>query len=169
MREKTSYGHSAVADLGASASAFWARFLRSRANASAAANLLYEAFRIGDSRESADEGARLILAGIKTTTSSLLWEYEKLGKPLPRVGSLSILENGQGEPVGVVQTIWLAIVPFEKIDADFAAAYGEWGGTLTAWQQNAWEYYSRQCDRLERVPGLQMPLVCERFKVVYTR
>ena len=158
-----------VADLSARASAFWANFLRHQANPSATANLLYEAFRIGDSRESADEGARLILAGTKTTTSALLWEYEKSDQPLPQVGSLSILENGQGEPVCVVETIWLKVVPFEEIDADFAAAYGEWGGTLPAWQQNAWQYYSRQCDRLERVPTLQMPLVCERFRVVSTR
>jgi uncharacterized protein YhfF len=109
------------------------------------------------------------LAGAKTTTSSLLWEYQKLGKPLPRVGSLSILENGQGEPVCVVETIWLEVVPFEKIDADFAAAYGEWGDTFPAWQRNTWKYYSKQCDLLERVPTLQMPLVCERFNVVYTR
>jgi len=111
----------------------------------------------------------LILAGTKTTTSSLLWEYEKLSKPLPRIGSLSILEDGQGEPVCVVETIWLKVLPFKKIDADFAVAYGEWGDTLPAWQRHAWRYYSKQCGLLGRVPTLQMPLVCERFKVVYAR
>jgi uncharacterized protein YhfF len=157
-----------MAELSAVTSAFWASFLLSRADPSATAELFYEAFRIGDSQESADEGARLILSGAKTTTSSLLWEYEKLNKPLPRVGSLSVVENGQGEPVGVVETIWLEVLPFEKIDADFAAAYAEWGDTLAAWQQNAWKYYYKQCNLLGRIPSWQMPLVCERFKVVTT-
>jgi uncharacterized protein YhfF len=157
-----------MAALSTATSAFWVDFVRSRTDPSGAAELFYEAFRIGDSLESADEGARLILTGAKTTTSSLLWEYEKLSKPLPRVGSLSILENGQGEPVCVVETIWLEVLPFEKRDPDFAVAYGEWGDTLPAWQQNAWRYYSKQCGLLGRIPTLKMPLVCERFKVVYT-
>jgi uncharacterized protein YhfF len=158
-----------MAALSAATGAFWANFLRSRTDPSATAELLYEAFRIGDSEESGDEGALLISTGVKTTTSSLLWEYEKAGKPLPRVGSLSILENGKGEPICVVETIWLEVLPFEKIDADFAVAYGEWGGTLASWQQNAWRYYSTQCSLLDQIATLQMPVVCERFKIVYSR
>jgi uncharacterized protein YhfF len=109
------------------------------------------------------------LTGAKTATSSLLWEYEQLGKPLPRVGALSILENGQGEPVCIVETVWLEVLPFEKIDANFAADYGEWSSTLPAWQENNWRYNSKLCERLGRVPTLQMLLVCERFRVVYAR
>jgi len=155
--------------LTASTHAFWADFLRSRADPRSVDELLYEAFRIGNSEESANEGAQLILSGKKTTTSSLLWEYENLRKPLPEVGSLSILENGKGEAVCVVETTWLEVVPLEKIDAGFAIAYGEWGSTLAEWQQNAWRYYSAQCQQLGREPTLQMPLVCERFRVVYAR
>jgi hypothetical protein len=36
----------------------------------------------------------LWVAAIKTTTSSLLWEYEKLSKPLPCIGSLRITVQG---------------------------------------------------------------------------
>jgi uncharacterized protein YhfF len=162
-------GRVAVANLSAVTRAFWDNFLRSRIDPSAAAKLLYESFRIGDTKESADEGAQLILTGAKTATSSLLWEYEQLGKPLPRVGSLSILENGQGEPVCIVETVWLEVLPFEKIDANFAADYGEWGSTLPAWQENNWRYNSKLCEQLGRVPTLQMLLVCERFRVVYAR
>jgi uncharacterized protein YhfF len=161
--------HMTVADLGIATKVFWANFLQSQTNPSATAERLYDTFRIGDSPESANEGAQLIIAGIKTTTSSLLWEYEKLRKPLPFIGSLSILEDGQGEPVCIVETIWLKVLPFEKIDVDFAVTYGEWGDTLPAWQQHAWRYYCKQCGLLGRAPTLQMPLVCERFKVVYAR
>ena len=155
--------------LTASTHAFWADFLRSRADPRSVDELLYEAFRIGNSEESANEGAQLILSGKKTTTSSLLSEYENLRKPLPSVGSLSILENGQGEAVCVVETTWLEVLPLEEIDAGFAIAYGEWGSTLAEWQQNAWRYYSTQCQQLGREPTLQMTLVCERFRIVYAR
>lgn len=158
-----------MADLNAATEAFWAKFLRSRTDPSATAKLLCEAFRIGDSEESADEGARLILSGAKTTTSSLLWEYNKQGKPLPFVGSLSILEDGRGKPVCIVETTWLGVLPFQEVDADFAVAYGEWGDTLASWRQHAWTYYSKQCSLLGRKPSLQMPLVCERFRVVHAR
>jgi uncharacterized protein YhfF len=84
-----------MAALSAATEVFWSKFLQSRTDPSATAKLFCEVFRIGDSRESADEGARLILSGAKTTTSSLLSEHEKFSKPLPRVGSFSILEDGR--------------------------------------------------------------------------
>jgi uncharacterized protein YhfF len=156
-----------MAVLNAETEALWEKFLQSQTNPSATAKLLCEAFRIGDSQESADEGARLTLSGAKTTTSTLLWEYEELSKPLPIVGSFSILENGRGKPVCIVETTWIEVVPFEKVEADFAVAYAEWGDTLVSWQQRAWTYYSKQCGLLGRTPTLQMPLVCERFRVVH--
>ena len=79
------------------------------------------------------------------------------------------MENGQGEAVCVIETTWLEVLPLEKIDAGFAIAYGEWGSTLAEWQQNAWRYYSTQCQQLGREPTMQMTLVCERFRIVYAR
>jgi len=96
--QEANRGQLDMAALNAATGVFWAQFLQSRANPSATAKLFCEVFRIGDSEQSADEGARLILSGAKTTTSSLLWEYDKQGKPLPLVGSLSILEDGRGKP-----------------------------------------------------------------------
>jgi hypothetical protein len=52
-----------VVSLAGSTSEFWADFLRSRADPRSIDELLYEAFRIGNSDESANEGARLILSG----------------------------------------------------------------------------------------------------------
>ena len=88
--------------------------------------VLLEVFQIGDSEQSADEGAALIKQGRKTTTSSLLWEYEVADEPLPQVGSLSIVEDGRGKPVCIVETTWVAIKKFAEVDAQFASDYGEW-------------------------------------------
>lgn len=42
---------------------------------------------------------------MKTARSSLLWTYEALNKPLPEVGSLSIVTDGGGGPGCVVEKI----------------------------------------------------------------
>ncbi|WP_180966122.1 ASCH domain-containing protein [Fischerella thermalis] len=147
--------------------AFWQEYLCSLPIPNDASERFYETFHIGDSEASADHGAELIKQGIKIATSSLLWEYQAANKPLPKVGSLSILENGRGEPVCVVETTWLEIKNFNEIDVQFAYDYGEWDRTLKTWHQECWEYYSEQCYSLGREPTKEMPLVCERFRVVY--
>jgi uncharacterized protein YhfF len=62
----------------------------------------------------ADEGAALIKQEVKTATSSLLWTYEAVSKPLPEVGSLSIVTDGGGDPVCVVETIAVDIKGLPK-------------------------------------------------------
>jgi uncharacterized protein YhfF len=65
---------------GPAIAAFWREFLASVPNATDAAARFYESFRIGDTTDSADAGAALILSGVKTATSSLLLEYQASSK-----------------------------------------------------------------------------------------
>lgn len=128
---------------------------------------LYEPFAVGRTPAAADEGARLYLAGIKTATSSLVWEYEALGKPLPFPGALSALLDGAGEPVAMVETTEVAVRAFDDIDEDFARDYGEWDRTLASWRRECWPYYDARCRQLGRTAAGDMPLLCERMRVVY--
>ena len=147
--------------------AFWQGYLASLLDAKDAVRRFYEVFRIGSTREGADEGATLIKQGVKTATSSLLWTYETVNKPLPEVGSLSILTDGAGDPVCVVETIAVDIKGFVEVDTAFAYDYGEWDRTLETWRARCWEYYAPCCLALGKIPTPEMPLVCERFVVVY--
>ncbi len=124
-------------------------------------------FRIGITDETADEGVRLILSGEKTATSSLLWEYEESGKPLPYVGALSVLEDGAGNPVCVIETNWVEIIPFDEIDAKFARDYSETDGTLEHWREVFWDYYSEECEKSGWKMLQTTPMVCERFHVIF--
>ena len=146
---------------------FWQAYVNSRPDAEEAARRFSEVFRIGDSEHTADEGANLIKQGGKTTTSSLLWEYEVANKSLPQVGSLSIVEDGRGNPVCIVETTWVAIKKFAEVDAQFAYDYGEWDRTLESWREHCWVYYEAQCRSIGKAATPEMPLVCERFRVVY--
>ena len=146
---------------------FWEGFLASASASEDARSRYYGLCRIGSTEEDAEEGARLILRGEKTATSSLLWAHQVTGEPPPEVGALSIVENGQGEPVAVIETTWVEVMPFEAVDKDFAQAYGECDGTVAGWRELCWEYYAQECKELGREPREDMPLVCERFRPVY--
>lgn len=153
--------------LDAKTEAFWQAYLASLPQAEDAARRFYDVMRIGDSAASADHGAALIKQGVKTTTSSLLWTYEAARSPLPAVGSLSIVIDGRDEPVCVVETTAVDIQAFAAIDATFAHAYGEWDRTLDTWRAHCWEFNAPRCRALGKEPTPEMPLVCERFAVVY--
>ncbi len=68
----------------------WMVFLGTRQS------LGYETYSVGSTPETADAGSELILSGVKTTTSSLLWQYQVTGKPMLEAGSLSICLNANG-------------------------------------------------------------------------
>lgn len=147
--------------------ALWREYLATLDHPEQAEARWCEAFTIGDTPESADEGAALILQGTKTATSSLRWPDAPTQDPMVQVGSLSIVLDGQGRPVCVVETTSVQIRAFDEIDEAFARAYREWGRTLQGWRAGAGAYYAAQCRAIGKEPLPTMPLLCERFMVVY--
>lgn len=128
-----------------------------------------EAWSFGDHPALADELAALVLAGIKTATSSALWEHEADGEPLPQIGSLSIIQDGTGLPLAVIETVEVQIKPYDQVDADFAAAEGEDDRSLAAWREEHRRYFTRTLAAIGRQFDATMPLVCERLRVIYRR
>lgn len=127
----------------------------------------YESFHFGDSESLADELAALVVAGTKRATASLLWSFEAEGKPLPEPGHLSIVEQWSGEPVCVIETAAVAVLPFEQVGPEFAAIEGEGDGSLEYWRSGHWAYFGRECARIGKEPSASMLVVCESFRVIY--
>lgn len=150
-----------------SAEHLWQEYLSSLDDPDAAERWFYEVFRIGSTPEGADHGADLILRGVKTATSELLWVYQADAIPQPTKGSLSIVEKGDGEAVCVVRTTEVRAVAFRDVDAKFAYDYGEWNRSLKTWRLECWQHFVAACERMGREPTHDMPLVCERFRVVW--
>lgn len=147
------------------ARAFWAEFL-AQADSGATARF-YESFHFGDSESLANELGALVVAGIKRATASLLWSYEVDGKPIPLPGQLSIVERWSGEPLCIIETSHVEVLPFDEVAAGFAATEGEGDGSLEYWRTGHRAYFGRECARIGREPSDGMPVVCERFRVVF--
>jgi uncharacterized protein YhfF len=127
----------------------------------------YEAFHFDDNERTANKLARLVILGTKRATASLLWSFEARNKPPPKPGDLSVVTNWQTDPLCIIETRMVTIVPFEAVTESFAAAEGEGDKSLRYWRKAHWSYFSRECQRLGKEPSCRMPVVCERFEVIY--
>ncbi len=146
--------------------AIWSAFLRSRPDLPSDLTY-YEAFSFGSQSELATELAHLVLAGIKTATSEAMQVYEDSGQRPPRVGDFSIVLDGSGAPVFVTETLEMRIIPFDEVDAAFAYDYGEGDRTLEWWRDAMWEYYEQQALASGHSASKDLPLMCERLRVVF--
>lgn len=129
----------------------------------------YEAFAFGDSQELADSLAELVMRGVKRATAGSLWAFEVENKPLPKPGDLSVVTDWRANPLCIIETLSVDIVPFEAVTAEFAATEGEGDGSLESWRQGHARYFTRECARIGRSFTETMPVACERFRVVYRR
>lgn len=145
---------------------FWKRYLTISKN-QAAPSRPPEAWSFGDNPVLADKLCHLVLAGIKTATSSLLWEYEDDQAAIPQEGQLSIILDGQGKPCAVIETTQVFIQPFNQVGADFAFEEGEDDRSLESWRKEHWQYYTRISQGKTWKISEDMPLVCERFRLLY--
>jgi uncharacterized protein YhfF len=121
----------------------------------------------GDSPELADSLAELILKGRKRATAGLVAEMEAEGLALPRVGGLSLVTDFHGRPLMVLRSTRVDIMPFDAVDADFAAAEGEGDGSLDYWRDAHAAYFARSCARLGQTWRPDMQVICERFDLLY--
>jgi uncharacterized protein YhfF len=145
---------------------FWARACA--AIPSMPADAAYQVWHFGDGGALAHELAELVLRGPKRATAGLLWEAESDPNAMPVLGGYSVVTDGTGgTPLMVLRTAQIEIRPFAEVDADFAAAEGEGDGSLDYWRAAHWSYFSRRCEILGRTVSEDMPVILERFDLVY--
>jgi len=127
----------------------------------------YGVDQFADTPEAATKVGKLVRDGVKTTTSSLVWGLEQIGEPLPNVGKIELIVDGDGEPLCIIELMEVEIKPFNAVDEPFAFAYGEGDRTLAYWLSDNWDFLSRWCMAIGRTPSETMPLVFQRFRVLY--
>jgi uncharacterized protein YhfF len=147
--------------------AYWQEFLSTLPSDSPYHSKTYIAEGWGDSPEMADELGTLIAQGIKTGTCSALWEWEAEGNTPTQVGELTVVINGRGEPLCIVETVEVSIRKYNEVDADFARAEGEGDLSLEYWREAHRNFFSRTLQKIGKEFSEDMPLVCERFRLIY--
>ncbi len=132
-----------------------------------AASLRPPAFAFGDSPETSDRLAKLVLDGEKSATSAWLASYEAEGIDIPEVGDLSIMCDGADRPLALLRTTDVRKIPFADVGPEIAQAEGE--GTLDEWKAEHRGFFARECAALgiEFDPGGDV--VVEFVEVLYRR
>jgi uncharacterized protein YhfF len=146
---------------------FWKDYLETLPEKQRTVLRLPQSWGFGAGAEMADDLGGLVVKGIKTATCSLYWEYEAGLEVLPKTGDLSIILDGQDMPMCLIETLSVKVMPFNMVDAQFAYDEGEGDRSLDYWRQAHWQFFGRTCAEIGRQLSEEMPVVCERFRVMY--
>jgi uncharacterized protein YhfF len=76
-----------------------------------------------------------ILSGEKTSTSTLLADYEQDGEVPPGVGEREVVVDSAERPVAVIETTEVRVLPIREIDLAFAREEGEGFETVAEWRE----------------------------------
>ncbi len=147
--------------------AYWQNFLSNLPADSSYHSKAYSEGGYGDSPELMNELIQLVLEGKKTATCGSLWEWEAEGNRIPQVGDIWIELDGNGNPVCITETVEVTIRKFNEVDADFAHDEGEGDQSLEYWRKAHRNFFSRTLPKIGKEFSEEMPLVCERFKLIY--
>lgn len=146
---------------------YWQKFLSTLPADSPYRDKTYISEGWGDSPEMADELGALIAAGTKTATCSALWEWQAEAESPPETGTITIVVDGRGEPLCIVETVEVTVRNYNKVDAGFAREEGEGDLSLEYWREAHRRFFSRSLSKIGREFSEHMPLVCERFQLIY--
>jgi uncharacterized protein YhfF len=119
-----------------------------------------------------DQLIEAILAGTKTSTTSLKLEYEHQHVSLPRVGDRSALIDSQGQLVAVLETTSVRVVPLAEVDLAHARDEGEGYETVAQWRA-VHESFFHSPELRAALGGPDFttddttPVVLERFEVIH--
>lgn len=122
-----------------------------------------------DNKKDADECAELVVQGVKRATSTSLWWYETHQHSLPVIGDLYIITNWEGNAKAIIETTKVTPVKYKDITEEYAAIEGEGDKTLAYWKKVHWAYYTREMQEKGAQPSMDMTIVCEQFKTVWTQ
>ncbi len=146
---------------------YWDSFLSTLSYDSPYHEKKYVAEGFGDHPKLADELGALVVSGIKTGTCSALWEWEAEGNPIPEIGLITIVLNGAGEPICIIETTEVTQRRFNEVNEDFAHSEGEGDLSLRYWREAHTMFFSRILPKFGKEFSEDMPLVCERFQVIH--
>lgn len=127
----------------------------------------------GDPGPLRDELTAAALSGAKTTTASLLADFEMEGEELPTEGQRDILVDSAGRPVAVVENISCRVCRLADVDDQHAIDEGEGYANAAEFRVAHEGYWNSYIDEVRAklgdpsfALGDDTPIVLERFRIV---
>ncbi|HJF33362.1 MAG TPA: ASCH domain-containing protein [Sporosarcina psychrophila] len=111
-----------------------------------------------------DELAQLVIDGKKTATCSSYALYELENEPLPTTDDYSIILNKDEQPVAIIKTVEVSLVPMNKVTEEFAISEGE--GSYEDWKLAHVRFFTGELQPVGLKFSEDMLLVCERFILI---
>ena len=104
----------------------------------------YEAWAFGaeDDPDQQTRLGRLVLEGPKRATTGRLADYED-GEPLPQPGDYSVILDGAGAPLCIIETTRMEVRRFDDVDDDFAWTEGEGDRSLPWWRDAHEQFFAK--------------------------
>ena len=109
----------------------------------------------------------LILAGKKTGTFAVDWEYDARQEPRPGEGDLYIVNDHAGEPRALVRITATERVAFRDIGERHVQCEGPALRSVEPWRRLHWDYWSRTLRKIGREPAEDMPILYQAFELLY--
>jgi uncharacterized protein YhfF len=126
-----------------------------------------------DPGELRDELTAAALAGVKTTTASLLVEYEVDGDALPVAGQFDVLVDSADRAVAIVETLGVRVTRLADVDDEHAIDEGEGYANAAEFRvahERFWNGYLEAIRAGLGDPTFQLTddtmVVLERFRIV---
>jgi len=129
----------------------------------------HEAWKFCGGGPLADELANLVLAGVKTATAGLKFEYDLEKVPLPEVGMLDVILFDNDEAACIIQSTKVSVVPFDEVSAEHAYKEGEGDRSLEFWRTVHREAFTPCFEAVGKPFDEHGDMVLLEFKMVYPR
>ena len=110
----------------------------------------------------------LILQGKKKATTSCLASYEIDKSPLPKIGDYHILTDLTGNPLCILITTNVLIMPFKDMTFDICKREGK-DQTLESWQNRHREFFIGEGQEMGYEFEDDSLIVFEDFEIVYQK
>jgi uncharacterized protein YhfF len=107
----------------------------------------------------------LVRDGPKRATASNYSWYRDDGEPMPEVGHLSVVLDGEGEPLCVIRTTDVEVRRFGDVDEEFAWTEGEGDRSLAHWRTAHIEFFAGEGRPIDE----DSEVVLERFELLWPR
>lgn len=127
----------------------------------------YETWAFCGGGEAGDRLASLVLAGVKTATSSAYRPYGLEGEEIPKAGEYSVILYDDGRAACVLRTTKVSVVPFKDVDERHAWLEGEGDRSLAYWRNVHLEFFGEELSSMGLTFDEDELVVLEEFEVVY--